>query len=259
MLTRDYSLRLNLKSLDESSGRFDGICATYGGPPDHVGDILEPGCFAKSIAMQPANGYPLLWAHRQDEPIGTSRISDSAGALLVSGTLLMADTTAQKAYMHLRAGSIKGISFGFTLPPESSGKVKYDSMNVRHISELFMHECSLVACPANPLAQVTNLKSLEQIENVLRTFRPGGVTASDLEQLRAIDFRLRSLLQKNPVCKCDCPSCRDDCLASIDQCEARKQQDDEEASILISFAAELKSIVDKTNISLVARDSESKG
>ena len=49
MLTQDFQLRL--KSLDDA-GSFSGFASTYGGPPDLVGDIIEPGAFAQSIAQQ---------------------------------------------------------------------------------------------------------------------------------------------------------------------------------------------------------------
>ena len=67
--TRDYSLKV--KALD-SSGTFTGYCSTYGGPPDLVGDVIEPNAFAASIASQ-GDGYPLLFGHSQLEPLGASQ------------------------------------------------------------------------------------------------------------------------------------------------------------------------------------------
>ena len=71
MFTQDFSLKL--KSLDDE-GSFTGYASTYGGPPDLVGDIIEPGAFAQSIAEQ-GKGYPLLWSHRTDEPIGLVKVT----------------------------------------------------------------------------------------------------------------------------------------------------------------------------------------
>src|SRR5258708_15977419 len=204
MLTRDFSFKLNVKSLD-SSGGFMGLASTYGGPPDLVGDIIEPGAYKQAIASQ-GNGYPLLWAHQQSEPLGLAKVSDSAAGSVVNGSMVMADPAAQRAYAHLKAGSIRGLSIGFRLPPEASGKVTYSSDVTRTLKEVHLHEVSLVAVPANPMAQVVTVKSLAQVENVLRTFRPGEVTAADLDQLRSIDAALKTLLRKDALCKCDCRS-----------------------------------------------------
>src|SRR5271170_3012225 len=68
MLTQDFTLRL--KQLPDEDGTFTGYGSTYGGPPDLVGDIIEPGAFQQSIAQQ-GKGLPLLWSHRTDQPIGS--------------------------------------------------------------------------------------------------------------------------------------------------------------------------------------------
>jgi HK97 family phage prohead protease len=116
MLTRDFSLRV--KALDDS-GTFTGYCSTYGGPPDLVGDIIEPGAYKQAIASQ-GNGYPLLWAHQQSEPLGLVKISDSAAGLVCNASMVMADPAAQRAYAHLKAGSIKGLSIGYTRQREGA-------------------------------------------------------------------------------------------------------------------------------------------
>jgi HK97 family phage prohead protease len=252
VLTRDYALKLNVKALDDSSGTFTGLASTYGGPPDLVDDVIEPGAFKAAIMNQPNNGYPMLWAHRSDEPIGTCRISDSQAGLRVVGSLLLADPTAQRAYMHLKAGSVKGISIGYSLPPESSGKTVIDGQGIRHLSEVFLHECSLVAIPANPRAQVDSVKSLSQMERLLAGIKQGDMTDDVAAQLRRMDMQLRSLLRKDALCDCGCPEClAGDCENCSDpecddpNCEGsmQAQQDDEDVAALKSFAASLKTII----------------
>jgi HK97 family phage prohead protease len=105
MLTRDFPLRV--KALDDQSGAFTGYASTYGAPADLTGDIVLPGAFAQSIAQQGA-GYRLLWSHKQDEPLGIAKVSDSANGLVVSGTLLMSDSGAQRAHAFLKAGCHQG-------------------------------------------------------------------------------------------------------------------------------------------------------
>jgi HK97 family phage prohead protease len=249
MQTKDFTLKV--KALDDS-GTFTGLASTYGGPPDLQGDIIEPGAYKQAIASQ-GNGYPLLWSHQQSEPLGLVKVSDSAQGLVVNGSMVMADPAAQRAYAHLKAGSIRGLSVGFSLPPESSRKVSYGPDGTRTIREIKLWEVSLCAIPANPAAQVTSVKSLAQVETVLRTLRPGEVSASDLEQLRSIDLALKSLLRKNTLCDCDCEEClAGDCADCSDpecddpNCDAnleKSRKAAEELALLKSFAASLKSMV----------------
>jgi hypothetical protein len=174
--------------------------------------------------------------------------------LVVNGSMVMADPAAQRAYAHLKAGSIKGLSIGFDLPPESSGKVSYDSNGVRTLREIRLFEVSLVAIPANPRAQITSVKSLGQVERLLNGINPADI-ASDAalaQQLRGIDAALKTLLRKDHLCECDCPECLEgDCSDCSDpDCDdpncvgsmkARKARQ-EELALLKSFATQLKSI-----------------
>jgi hypothetical protein len=98
---------------------------------------------------------------------------------------------------------------------------------------IHLHEVSLVAVPANPRAQVVTAKSLAQIETVLRSYRPGEVTAADLDQLRSIDAALKALLKKED---CSNPDCEDpNCEGSV-----KPRQDAEDLKLLKAFAIELK-------------------
>lgn len=242
---RDFPLKV--KALDDQTGTFTGYASTYGGPPDLMGDVIEPGAFKRAIDNQGA-GYPLLWSHMSSEPLGLARISDSAAGLVVNGSMVMADPAAQRANAHLKAGSIRGLSIGFGLPPESTGKTTYNADGTRTIREIKLYEISLVAIPANPLALVTSVKSLQQVDALLHGIKSGDVTGDTLAQLRAIDLTLKSLLQKDALCECDCPKCTDgDCVDCSDpdcadpNCEGTK--DAETMKLLKSFAAELKSII----------------
>jgi HK97 family phage prohead protease len=251
MFTRDFSLRV--KGL-ENPGSFTGYASTYGPPADMVGDVIEKNAYAQSIASQ-GNGYPLLFAHSQSEPLGLAKISDSAAGLVVNGSMVMADPAAQRAYAHLKAGSIKGLSIGYTLPPESSGKVTYSSDGTRTLKEVRLHEISLVAVPANPNAIVTTVKSLAQVESVLRGVRPADVTGSTLDQLRNINAALKGPLRKDDgwTCQCDdciagnCQDCTDQCAeCEGDSCEgcvaARQEEAAEVADALKALSLDLKKL-----------------
>lgn len=242
MLTRDFQLKL--KALDDS-GAFSGYASTYGPPADMVGDIVERGAFSQSIAQQ-GKGYPLLWAHDQASPIGVAKVSDSRDGLICDGSLVMADPIAQRAYAHLKAGSVKGLSIGFTLPNDER-KVIYGPDGTRSLREVHLHEISLCAIPANPRAQVTGVKSLGEIETLLRSVRATEVNAETLRQLRSIDAELRRLMRKDDECQCDCPEClAGDCEDCSDpdcddpNCDAYIER---QAQTLKAFATEIRQLI----------------
>jgi HK97 family phage prohead protease len=188
MQTRDF--RLSVKALSDE-GAFTGLAATYSNV-DLTGDIIEPGSFRQAIAQQ-KGGYPLLWSHRQDEPIGIGRIEDSKDGLLVHGQLLMADPAAVRAHAHIKAGTIKGLSIGFTVP-RGEGKVQYRDDGVRVLKEIFLHEISVVAVPANPKAQVLTVKSLGEVRHMLTSLKDGDITEDLLSDLFDIHRELKRLL-----------------------------------------------------------------
>lgn len=229
---RDFQLKL--KSLD-AGGSFTGLAATYNGL-DLVGDTIVPGSFKQAIQQQ-GTGYPLLWAHDQAEPIGIGKVSDSSAGLLVNGTLVMSDPAAIRAHAHLRAGSIKGLSIGYSVP---DGKAEIQRDGTRVLREIHLHEISLVAVPADPRAQVLSVKD---VSRVLSSLRVDEVPADDKATLLAA---LRKLLgTKDALCECDCPEClAGDCAQCSNEdctdpnCEGSQA---ETLSALRSLAAELRS------------------
>jgi hypothetical protein len=247
MQTRDYTLKVKALG-DETSGSFQGLASPYGGPPDLVGDIIAPGAYKQAIQQQGA-GYPLLWSHKQDEPIGIAKVSDSPAGLVVDGKLLMTDSGAQRAYNFMKAGIVRGLSIGYQVDP---AKVTYGDDGTRTLKEVRLFEISLTSVPCAPTAQVTSVKSLSQVERLLAGVKRADVTGDAAAQLRSIDATLKSLLRKNTLCDCDCEECLagdcEDC--SDDECtdpncegsmKARKARQ-EELALLKSFAMELKSI-----------------
>jgi HK97 family phage prohead protease len=189
MLTRDFPLKV--KAL-EDSGSFTGLAAVYN-ERDLLDDLIEPGAFRAAIAAQ-GKGFPLLWAHRQDEPIGLGHIEDDHAGLIVHGKLLLEDPAAQRAHAHMKAGVVKGLSIGFTLP-RGDGKVSYRDDGIRVLKEIRLHEISVVAIPAAPRAQITGIKALGDVRHLLTSLCEVG--DGELSELHAIDRELRRLLVGN--------------------------------------------------------------
>jgi hypothetical protein len=228
---RDFTWKL--KSLD-AGGSFVGIAAAYNNT-DLVGDVIAPGAFKQAIQSQ-GSGFPLLFAHDQSQPLGVGKISDSPAGLLVDGQLVMADPNAVRVHAHLKAGSIKGLSIGFQdtkSTPQSDG--------TRLLKEVRLHEISLVACPANPLAQVLSVKAAT---GVLAKVKIEDLKAEDRATLLGA---MKRLLGKDLGCMCDCSEClAGDCADCSDadctdpNCEGSQAQA-ETLSALRSLAAELRS------------------
>ncbi len=153
----NFSLPLSLKSLDEA-GQFAGYASVFG-VVDGQNDIVVRGAFEKTIAGRKSN-IKLLWQHKMGEPIGTiTRLFEDTHGLFVQGQLLLNVARAREAYTLLKSGAVSGLSIGYT-------PVKYtvDPLTqVRRISEVDLWEISLVTFPANEAAQVTVVKSKEQI------------------------------------------------------------------------------------------------
>jgi HK97 family phage prohead protease len=189
MQTRDFSWKI--KSVDEA-GVFSGLASPYGDPPDLVGDVIQKGAYAQAIRMQPPAGYPLLWAHQQMEPVGVARISDSGPGLAVDGKLFLEDPIAQKAHVHMKGGSVRGISIGF-LPPKGDA-VEYRQDGARVLKNIHLVELSLVAVPAAPRAQITSVKSLGDVQYLLKSLRDADVDEDALSELQGISHELKRLL-----------------------------------------------------------------
>ena len=239
-LTKDFHLKV--KAVGDA-GTFTGYAATYGNT-DLVGDVIAPGAFTKAIQGQGA-GYPLLWGHDQTQPLGVGQIADSTAGLTVSGRMVMGDPAARRAMAHLKAGSIKGLSIGFQVP-DGKNKSEYQDDGTRLLKEIRLHEISLVACPANPLATITSVKSLQDVSRVLGSLDPAAVDKKSLLQLSAT---LRKLLAgtKDDLCECPCDSCvAGDCdSCSNPDCEDENcsgcadDDDPEELAALQQLAADL--------------------
>ena len=73
--------------------------------------------------------------------------------LFVRGQILVnAGDLERRAFEHLKAGSVSGLSIGFTLP---AGGASFDSKtSTNRLKEIDLHEISIVTLPANADARV---------------------------------------------------------------------------------------------------------
>jgi Escherichia/Staphylococcus phage prohead protease len=150
---------LKIKSVDDT-GSFTGLGAAYNNV-DLGGDRILPGAFTRTLAA--GKQFPLLWQHDPSNPIGTAKVTDTPQGLQVEGTLLLQDPTAQKAYLFLKSGVIRGMSIGYeTIQSSMDG-------DTRVLKELRLWEISVVTFPMNTDATISSVKSPSALERPLVT------------------------------------------------------------------------------------------
>lgn len=175
---------LNKKRLDipfeiksvSDTGAFTGYGSVFG-VKDSYSDIVIKGAFTKSLnAWKEKERLPaLLWQHKMDEPIGyyTKMVEDDNGLYLEGQLLIDDDPLAKRAYAHMKAKSLSGLSIGYILNDYDYDKEKSAFI----LKDIDLWEVSVVTFPANDEARIDNVKSIfesgdipppKEIERVLR-------------------------------------------------------------------------------------------
>ncbi|KZY86758.1 primosome assembly protein PriA [Oleiphilus sp. HI0072] len=151
---------LQIRGLGEH-GEFSGYASVFDVVDGH-GTALTHGAFMRTLKEWKAKKRlpAMLWQHKTDEPIGvyTAMREDSKG-LKVEGRLLIEnDPLAKRAYAHLKAGSINGLSIGFHSSAKSESYDESTGATLLHDVDLI--EVSLVTFPSNQNATITNVRNL---------------------------------------------------------------------------------------------------
>jgi len=161
MMRNKFDATFELKFLAET-GVFEGYASVFN-VVDSVNDKIAPGAFKDSLAGCRKSGRlpPLLWQHEAQEPIGAWRgMHEDGHGLFVKGDLFINDIPRSKeAYKLLKENVVTGLSIGYRTKEfhrEQKG-------GVRVLTKLDLLEVSLVTFPANELARVTGVKSLNDI------------------------------------------------------------------------------------------------
>ena len=148
----------DIKGVDET-GYIEGLAAGYGNV-DFGGDKILPGAFSKSI--QGRNGVPMLLFHDMNRPVGRwKEFAETEEGLVAKGKITTKTKDGGEAYELVKDGALAGLSIGYdAIKKRMVGKV-------RELSELFLHEVSLVSIGMNPKALVSGFKELEDSRNRL--------------------------------------------------------------------------------------------
>lgn len=177
----------------EADGTFIGYGSVFGNT-DSYGDVVEKGAFKESLSKANSSGKmpAMLWQHKHDEPIGVwTEMAEDDHGLLVKGKLLIDDDPlAKRAYAHLKAGSVGGLSIGYSIP--KGGGEWDDEAGVYRLKNVKLWETSLVTFPANEAAQVETVKAADFIHDIRECeifLRDAGFSRSQAKSLLASGFK----------------------------------------------------------------------
>ena len=156
------ALTIKAESVGED-GTFSGYASTFGNV-DLAGDIIVKGAFTKWLGEMRASGNmpPVLWQHDMGQPIGkTLEIYEDDNGLFVRGKL--SDTQlGRDARTLAKDGVLQGMSIGFYI----KDGMRDQETGVYLIKEIKVFEYSFVTLPANPLAKIGEIKSLDALNTV---------------------------------------------------------------------------------------------
>ncbi len=160
-----FQFELHKDSMTEE-GYFEGHGSVFGNR-DLQDDIVMPGAFAESIKRHNGRGptVKMLWQHDSENPIGPwPLLEEDKKGLKVGGQLLMEVQQSREAYVLLKAGALDGLSIGYQTEKHETD----NETGIRKLLKINLWEISLVTFPANPKARVRRVKSVRDLEGILR-------------------------------------------------------------------------------------------
>lgn len=154
---RQFDCVFEMKSL-ASDGTFAGYASVFG-VVDSQRDVVMPGAFKESLKNR-TQPVQLLWQHQWESPIGViESLFEDARGLYMKGKLLMEVAQAREAHALMKAGVVRGLSIGYNVKRSR----RSPDTGVRELLALDLWEVSLVTMPANEAAQVTVVKSADEL------------------------------------------------------------------------------------------------
>ena len=148
-----------IKSEDDA-GTISGYFSTYDRIPDSYGDVVAPGAFTDTIKAREESGhkFPLCWNHDLNQIIGqVDSIEDTEKGPLMTASFFNT-TLAQEKREIVKSGVVYQFSFAYDVR-EASQVTLEDGTKANELQKLDLFEVSIVPVPANPRAEVTDIKA----------------------------------------------------------------------------------------------------
>ena len=147
---------------DDDSGKISGYFATYDRIPDSYGDVIAEGAFTETIEKRKDSGhpFPLCWGHDLNQIIGAvypEDIEDTEKGPLMTASFFNSPLAQEKREI-VKSGVVYQFSFAYDIL--DSGEVTLeDGTKANELRKLDLFEVSIVPIPANPRAEVTDIKA----------------------------------------------------------------------------------------------------
>ena len=153
------------KSFDikaNDTGEISGFFSTYDRIPDSYGDVIAPGAFTDTIKARKESGhpFPLCWNHDLNQIIGSvdpDNIEDTKKGPLMTASFFDTQLAQEKREI-VKSGVVYQFSFAYDVK-DSEVVTLEDGTKANELKELDLFEVSIVPIPANPLAEVTDIKA----------------------------------------------------------------------------------------------------
>ncbi|NGE12100.1 HK97 family phage prohead protease [Klebsiella pneumoniae] len=148
---------------DGSKGTFEGYASVFNNT-DADGDIILPGAFAGVIANQ-SRKVAMFFNHQTRAiPVGKwDAMHEDDKGLFVRGQLTPGLSLAEDLKAAMQHGTVEGMSVGFSVGPDDY-TVGTSGLIFKNIS--YLREISVCTFPANELAGVTAMKSIDSIKSI---------------------------------------------------------------------------------------------
>ena len=142
------------------AGTISGYFSTYDRIPDSYGDVIAEGAFTETLKARKESGhpFPLCWNHDLDQIIGTvDNIEDTEKGPLMTASFFDTPLAQEKRALVL-SGCVYQFSFAYEVKKAAQVELE-DGTKANELRELELFEVSIVPIPANPRAEVTEIKS----------------------------------------------------------------------------------------------------
>ena len=145
---------------DEGTGQISGYFSTYDRIPDSYGDVVAPGAFTDTIKAREESGhkFPLCWNHDLNQIIGqVDSIEDTEKGPLMTASFFNTPLAQEKREI-VKSGVVYQFSFAYDVR-EAAQVTLEDGTKANELQKLDLFEVSIVPVPANPRAEVTDIKA----------------------------------------------------------------------------------------------------
>lgn len=155
----------------EGSLQFSGYASVFNGY-DSYGDSVLPGAYKKTLESRD-RPVKLRWNHHGPIIGKITELYEDEKGLFVSGELTKGHSVAEDTAALLRHGAIGGMSIGYI------NKDSEQVGNQRNLKEVHLIEISIVEDEADLAAQITNIKSIEDLKDVEAVLRQKGFSQTE--------------------------------------------------------------------------------